>query len=179
MTARLKNCLEDAGVSPRRALSVGSLVLSPLQPLLGMVVKRLAADNPGILSRLHVHQRTKFIIDPVDFPFVLFLWPRTDALLLEARPRSPLPPHDARIAGKFLHLVRLIDSEEDGDAMFFSRDLTISGDTEAIVTLRNALDDIEGSLVDRVADLLGPPGRLALVVIRRLGGWEPRKEKMR
>jgi predicted lipid carrier protein YhbT len=51
--------------------------------------------------------------------------------------------------------------------MFFARSLIVSGDTEAVVSLRNAIDDIDGSLAASVADLFGPPGRMVLAVVRR------------
>ena len=152
-------------------------MLAPLQPLLRMIVMRVVSANPEILNRLGPHQMTRFVIDPVDLPFVLLLRPRSDEPVLEARTRLDVPVHDARICGKFLDLVRLIDAEDDGDAMFFLRDLTIFGDTEAVVTLRNAIDDIDGSLAERVADMLGLPSRMALAVIRRSGGWVHRTEQ--
>ena len=55
----------------------------------------------------------------------------------------------------------------DGDALFFARNLTITGNTEAVVCLRNALDDIDGSIAENVADMFGPPGRAALGTLRR------------
>ena len=64
-------------------------------------------------------------------------------------------------------LLELIDSEEDGDAAFFSRDLEVSGDTEAVVRLRNALDDMDGSIAEEAAALFGPPGRAILARLRR------------
>ena len=54
-----------------------------------------------------------------------------------------------------------------GDAAFFSRDLVISGNTEAVVSLRNALDDVEGSIAQDTADLFGPPGRMLLDALRQ------------
>lgn len=167
------------GSATQSRWSPQSLTLAPLQPLLQYIVGRVAAQSPEILERLGVHRGTRFLIDPVDLPFVLLLRPTPGDLVLRAYARSELPAHDARIAGKFMLLVRLVDCEEDGDAMFFSRGLTISGDTEAVVTLRNALDDVEGSIAARVADLLGPPGRAALAVMRRLGGWQHREDEER
>lgn len=61
----------------------------------------------------------------------------------------------------------MIDGEDDGDAMFFARDLVINGDTEAVVSLRNAIDDIDGSLATTVAGVFGLPGRVALTLLRR------------
>ena len=159
-------------------MSISKLLLAPLQPLLLRIVRNVASANPGILDRLGPHQQTRFIIDPIDLPFALFLRPDPANLRLEACTRSGLPSHDARIAGTFFQLVRMIDGEEDGDAMFFARDLTITGNTEAIVSLRNALDNLEGSLADQVADLFGRPGNLALSAIRNFGGWAPKGKEL-
>jgi len=62
-----------------------------------------------------------------------------------------------------------IDADLDGDALFFSRALVIEGNTEAVVSLRNALDDIDGSVAERVAAMFGPPGRATLAMLRRAG----------
>lgn len=53
---------------------------------------------------------------------------------------------------------------------FFSRDLIVEGDTEAVVCLRNALDDLDGSITDDVARFFGPPGRAGLSCLRRIRG---------
>ena len=85
------------------------------------------------------------------------------------RPRRALPAHVAHISGRFLDLLELIDADLDGDALFFSRALVIEGNTEAVVSLRNALDDIDGSVAERVAAMFGPPGRATLAMLRRAG----------
>jgi predicted lipid carrier protein YhbT len=59
----------------------------------------------------------------------------------------------------------MIDGSLDGDALFFSRDLRISGDTEAVVTLRNALDDLDGSVVDTVLRSFGPLSGIATLAL--------------
>lgn len=141
-----------------------------LQPILSRIVRKVAADEPSVFNRLGPHKTTRYLIDPVNMPFVLELRPDPDDLVLRACQRSAPPDHDARISGKFFDLLQLIDSDQDGDAMFFSRGLDIAGDTEAVVSLRNALDDLDGSLAARVADMFGPPGRLMLAALRRAGG---------
>ena len=78
---------------------------------------------------------------------------------------------DVERALKVLHggggVGELVDSEEDGDAAFFSRDLEVSGDTEAVVRLRNALDDVDGSIAEETAAMFGRPGRAILARLRR------------
>ena len=59
----------------------------------------------------------------------------------------------------------------------FPRDLAIEGDTEAVVALRNAIDDSELDLAAEAAELLGPlkpfldpPMRRLLPFAERLSG---------
>ncbi|MDA3888136.1 MAG: SCP2 sterol-binding domain-containing protein [Allgaiera sp.] len=138
-----------------------------VQPLLSRVARRIAARHPSLFARLGPHQTTDFLVDPVELPFALHLRPDPQALLFRAVPRDSAPRAGAVIRGPFLLLLELIDAEEDGDAAFFSRDLEISGDTEAVVRLRNALDDVDGSIAEETADMFGPAGRAILARLRR------------
>ena len=143
------------------------LPLFALQPLLRRIVKRIAADNPDMFGRLGPHYSARFVIDPVNLPFVLVLRPDPENLMLVACQRNRIPLHDAKISGSFLDLLMLVDGDLDGDALFFARNLAITGNTEAVVCLRNALDDIDDSIAENVADMFGPPGRAALAALRR------------
>jgi predicted lipid carrier protein YhbT len=144
------------------------LPLFLLQPLLSGIVHRVTSRHPELLQRLGPHRTSSFVIDPIDLPFQLHLKLDPANLLFRAYRRSETPPHDARIAASFLDLLRLVDCGRDGDAMFFSRDLAISGNTEAVVSLRNAIDDVDGSVAESAADMFGPPGRVVLYLLRRL-----------
>ncbi len=145
----------------------GMTPLFLLQPLLKRIVHRIGAANPSMFDRLGEHKHAFFLIDPVNLPFALVLHPDPVNLSLRAFPRKTAPPCDASISGKFLNLLQLVDGDQDGDALFFSRDLDIRGNTEAVVCLRNALDDVDGSIAQMVADMFGPPGRAILQAFRR------------
>lgn len=138
-----------------------------IQPLLNRTVRKIAAKHATLFDRLGPHRRTDYLIDPVELPFALHLRPDPDALIFRAVPRDRLPPVRATIRGRFMLLLQLMDADEDGDAAFFSRGLTITGDTEAVVRLRNALDDVDGSVAEDAAALFGPPGRAILHRLRR------------
>ena len=161
----------SATASPRPerpgARAAARLASAMVQPLLTRVVTRIAARHPSLFARLGPHQATDYIIDPTELPFALHLRPDPQALVLRAVPRDLAPQAGARICGRFLLLLELIDSEEDGDAAFFSRDLEVSGDTEAVVRLRNALDDVDGSIAEDTAAMFGAPGRAILARLRR------------
>ena len=137
-----------------------------LKPVLGHAVRAIARRYPEIFSRLGAHQDSRFVLDPLDLPFFFLLHPDPRKPLLEALPRRAVVAHDARIAGNLRCLMRLIDGDQDADAAFFSRTLTVTGNTEAVVALRNAIDDIDRPLAAAVADTFGPVGRAILALVR-------------
>ncbi len=156
--------------SPVRAPRIPFYVPLPfIQPALSRLALRIARQHPRLFSRLGRHCNKSFLINPVNLPFMLLLHPRPEAPLLRAHRRTAQPEHDACIAGSLLSLFDMIDGRLDGDALFFSRNLTIEGDVEAVVALRNALDDLDGSIADDLANAFGPAGRLALALLRRRG----------
>src|SRR5665647_845565 len=149
------------------------LPLPLLQPILSLIGTQVAKRQPDVFLRLGPHALKSFIIDPSDLPFVLVLKPRPEAPSLSAWRRSDAPYSHAHITGTFLNLFELIDGSLDGDALFFSRKLRVTGDTEAVVALRNALDDVDGGLVASVTRAFGPLSGLATMAVshfRALGG---------
>jgi O2-independent ubiquinone biosynthesis accessory factor UbiT len=158
--------------------NVPSLLLTPvplalLQPMFSRIASHVARARPELFARLGPHAGKRFLIDPIDLPFVLVLTPKPERPFLIAHRRYESPAHDAAIAGSFFNLLNMIDGSLDGDALFFSRALQVSGDTEAVVALRNALDDFEGSALDSVVSsfgLLAAPAKLALSLLRTTRG---------
>lgn len=136
-----------------------------LQPVLDAVFAVLMRRRPGLFERLSCLTEPVFLIDPVDLPLVF---------LLDADPAHPrltaARESDGRagavIRGPLLTLIDLLEGRLDGDALFFSRALSIEGDTEAVVALRNAVDDAG---IDLRGDLLASIGPLARPARHALG----------
>ena len=132
------------------------LPLLPLEFLLRGLILNAMAARPSFIVRLGAHANCTFVIDPTDCPF---------AFLLAFRNRPSLRPvrdlakerYGARIAAPLVVLMGMLDGTYDGDALFFSRDLVIEGDTEAVLALRNAIEDAE---LDPAA-VIGLPQSLA------------------
>lgn len=144
--------------------SIRVLPLMPLQLPLALLLRSMVARHPRIFERLGSHAGKRFGIEPTDLPFAFVLEPRPDAPSIVAVRHLPrdIP---VRIAGPLIGLLGLIDGSYDGDALFFSRDISIEGDIEAVVALRNAIDSEDVDLVADAAALLGPLapfGRLLL-----------------
>lgn len=149
-----------------------ALIRLPLPLLrlgLGAVARRLARLRPDLFARMGAHARKRFLIDPADLPLVFLMVPDTTAPQLSAYAREDCPAHDGAISGRFLDLLDLIDGEQDGDALFFNRVLSVTGDVEAVVAMRNALDDFDGDLVREILGVFGPlagAGAAALSFLR-------------
>jgi predicted lipid carrier protein YhbT len=135
---------------------MSSLALLPMQLVLDRIVRGVAVRQPSLFARLGRHCHSIYLIDPVNLPVVLVLKPDPQAPELRVAWRGSAPRSDCRIAGSFLTLLALIDGRRDGDALFFSRDLTVEGDIDAVVTLRNALDDLDTTLVQDIIAASGP-----------------------
>jgi len=141
------------------ALLANATSVLPLQPL-QMVLRRLLANamaaRPSFAARLGEYAGRSFAVDPVDCPFVFLIKPEQARMDLQVVRRADAAGCDARIAAPLLVLLGLIDGSYDGDALFFSRDLVIEGDTGAVLALRNAIENAE---LDP-ATVLGLPKRL-------------------
>jgi O2-independent ubiquinone biosynthesis accessory factor UbiT len=137
------------------ARTLQPLPLGPLQLPLALVLRSVVARHPNIFERLGEHAQKRFGLVPTDLPFsfVLAPHPKTPSLIAVRSLPAGIP---VRIAGPLLALVGMIDGSYDGDALFFSRDLVVEGDVEAVLALRNAIDDAGVDLVADTAALFGP-----------------------
>ena len=136
------------------------LPLTPLEWGVAASLTRVFAQHTGMFDRLGDNAFKRYGIEPTDLPFAFILTPDPAGPRIEAL-RS-LKGHDvaARIAGPFLVLLDMVRGRLDGDALFFSRDIVVEGDMEAVVALRNALDAEAVDIVVETAHAFGPASGL-------------------
>lgn len=131
--------------------------LVPVSFALTRLTRNMATSHASMYRRLGDHAHKRFLLDPTDLPIVLCLEPKG------GHPRVTISRHmpqaDARIAGPLAALLGLVHGAYDGDALFFSRDLVIEGDTAAALALRNAVDDAEIDIAGEIETLSGPFAR--------------------
>ncbi|MDX8535619.1 SCP2 sterol-binding domain-containing protein [Mesorhizobium sp. VK25A] len=132
----------------------------PLGPLLTLSLRSLARRRPGLFERLGESRSACFGIDPVDLAFAFCVVPDGQRSSVRVVSKDEAARSDVQVKGPLLTLLGLLDGTLDGDAMFFSRVISISGRTEAVLALRNTIEDAEL----RPADLLGLHGILARCV---------------
>jgi len=126
---------------PIIAKAAGLLPLLPLEVISRRLMANAMAARPSFATRLGAYLGRTFAIDPVDCPFVFVIRPEEGRTNLSVVRCSE--GHDARIAAPLVVLLGMVDGTYDGDALFFSRDLFIEGDTEAVLALRNAIENAE------------------------------------
>ena len=139
--------LPNSTISTMAPLLAPMRPLLPLQPLLALIVYRIEKRHSGIFERLGAHAAKRFEIDPTDLPFAFVLEPTPPRPAITAVRTLPARL-DVRISGPLAGLIGLVDGDFDGDALFFSPDLHIEGDIEAVLALRNAIDGAQIDLVD-------------------------------
>ncbi len=156
---------------PRLAgLALRPVPLFAVQPVLNRLVRDISSRRPELFERLGPHIHTNFVIDVEELPFVLRLLPDPENPSLTAHRRSENIASGASISGPFMTLFAIMDGDEDSDALFFARDVEVGGNTEAAVCLRNALDDLEGSVIDDILEIGGPlyaPLKMMLTHLRK------------
>ncbi|WP_183489613.1 ubiquinone anaerobic biosynthesis accessory factor UbiT [Martelella radicis] len=119
-----------------------------------MLLQRLVRRHPGLFERLGEHRSKRYAFRPIDLPFVFVVSPADEEVTVLRGDAAD--GADASVEGPFFMLLALMEGRLDGDALFFSRDLAISGDMEAMLALRNALDDCEIDLPTDLSTLAGP-----------------------
>lgn len=153
--------------------ATGFLPLLPLEVIARRLLSNAMAARPSFATRLGEYAGRTFTIDPVDCPFVFLIRPENGRTELKVVRRA-LAHGDARIAAPLVVLIGMIDGTYDGDALFFSRDLMIEGDTEAVLALRNAIENAEldpSTVLGLPKSLQGPVNRgtrMLFVQLRRL-----------
>ena len=139
---------------------LGVLPLAPLSLASAQLARSLGRRHPSLFKRLGDQANKVFLIDPTDLPIAFRLSPNSGDPRLDVVRSSDASPWDARIAGPLAALLGLVHGAFDGDALFFSRDLIIEGDTEAVLALRNAIDNEEIDMASEITALFGPLERL-------------------
>ncbi len=146
---------------PFSPILMGGLLLRAVppelvQPVAERLARRLQDRHPDIFERLAPLGPRVFAIDVTDLPWLFVLSVADGEGHVEVRAKSDETNADSTIHAPLKVLFGLLDGSIDGDAMFFTRDLTYEGDTEAVVALRNALDGADVDFIADIASAFGP-----------------------
>lgn len=139
---------------PALAAPLHAIPLPLIEQATRLMFFRLLKQHPGLFDRLDRHKAKRYAFLPDDLPLGFLVEPARSAITVFRKPERP--ETDATVEGPLFLLLVLLEGRCDADALFFSRDLSVSGDMEAMLALRNALDDCDLDLPRDLAALAGP-----------------------
>ena len=152
-------------LSPVLLAGMAAAPLPPaaFQPLVGRAFRAAWRRHPEIFERLEALGDRSLLIEPLDLPFCFLLRANERPPVLDVRRAGQVEERDvaATIRGPLLRLLELAEGRADGDALFFSRDIAVAGETEVVVALRNALDGAELDILEVLCLACGPLAPLA------------------
>lgn len=125
------------------------LPLGPVEIMANAALRRVLQHHARLFDRLGAHSAKTFAFVPDDLPFAFVVNPAQRRIAVR-RPQRLLRA-DVRIGGPIATLLALAEGRLDGDAEFFARGLTVDGDMEAALALRNAMDDCRIDLPNDLA----------------------------
>ena len=119
-----------------------------------LALDMILARHPTLFDRLGEYASRRYLFTPTDLPLAFTIVPADKSIRVQ-RP-GPDAKGDAAISGPIVTLLALAEGRVDGDALFFSRDIVITGDTAAVVTLRNLLERDAVDVFATATGLFGP-----------------------
>ncbi|MGH6762599.1 MAG: ubiquinone anaerobic biosynthesis accessory factor UbiT [Phyllobacterium sp.] len=155
-------------IPPALAVPAQLVPLAMVQRATSLVFSQVMRQHPTLFERLGEHVGKRFGFVPSDLPFAFLITPEKNSIGVVRKGQKI--QMDAGIEGPFVLLLAVLEGKLDADALFFSRDIMVTGDMEAMLALRNALDDCN---VDLPTDLgastgaFGPAVRSVAEFIRR------------
>ena len=141
-------------LSPFLAAAIDRTPLFLIQQLTTLMFRRLLFRHPRLFDRLGEYRTKHFAFVLTDFPLAFSVHPATPSITASREP--PADGVDSCVKGPLFGLLALLEGCCDADALFFSRDLAVTGDMEAMLAMRNALDDTSIDLPTDLSALAGP-----------------------
>lgn len=136
---------------------------------LAALINQQLAAQPAVLSALKPLVGSCIAVEVEDWPLTTYVVVQATGIALET---CYLDPPTTRVAGRLLDLLSLAYHRGDAAALFDVK-LTISGNTEALTTLRDALSglaiDWEAALATSLGPLYHPVVAKALCWIKKQG----------
>ena len=134
--------------------AIDHVPLGVVQRLVEAIFHRALQQHPDLFDRLGPQAQKSFRFTPADLNLSFVIHPANRTI--RSYRKQDAPEVAAAVSGPLLTLLALLEGRVDGDAVFFSRSLTVTGDMEAMLALRNALDDCGFDLPSDLSGLAGP-----------------------
>lgn len=150
-------------IPPLLTRPLNAVPLVVIERVCRLMFRRIGLAHPGLFERLGEHKAKRFAFLPTDLPLAFIVEPASDTIFVSRKATDVIA--DAVTEAPLFMLLALMEGRCDADALFFSRDLSVTGDMEAMLAMRNALDASSIDLSKDLARLAGPFAPMAGQVI--------------
>lgn len=161
-------------IPPVLTLPLNLIPIPVIDRICRLMLKRIGAAHPGLFERLGEHKTKRFAFLPTDLPLAFVVEPDSEKISVSRKGTDITA--DAVTEAPLFMLLALMEGRCDADALFFSRDLSVTGDMEAMLAMRNALDASSIDLQKDLARLAGPFAPMARKVIGEIRSRALREE---
>ncbi|MBP2557344.1 putative lipid carrier protein YhbT [Neorhizobium galegae] len=141
------------------AIPLNYMPLAAIERAAGLLFERVLKEHPDLFERLSAYMAKRFAFLPGDLPLAFIVEPAGPSIRVMRKP-AMRDLGDASVEGPLFLLLALLEGRCDADALFFSRDLSVTGDMEAMLGMRDALDGADIDLPRDLSRLAGPLARL-------------------
>lgn len=123
--------------------------MSVVQIIIDKVNAILLKNHPSMLARMAEYTPALIKVVPIDLPLTLLITLNKDNLTIKINKNNDIAA-DATLSSTLKIFMQMLEGKTDGDALFFSRQLIIEGNTELIVAFRNVLEAENINLQDEI-----------------------------
>lgn len=150
------------------ALFIAQLPIPLLKGLAHAAASLIDRYHPGLGERLAEAEGSRFHFQLVDCPFDGSICVENGRLQIDVLSKEAQASADVVVKGRLEALLDLMQGRYDGDALFFTREIETRGDTGALLSLRNALENEEIDLVLLASRASGPFAPLVRALVSHL-----------
>ena len=146
-------------------LSANMLIGMLLQPIIPKIIVQKAIDSltayftkihPGVVDRMSDYAPARIVLNPTDMPFYFLAeFTKSNFHILYIENDDIDLQEITTISATFDFFLKMLERQSDGDALFFSRQLMIEGDTTIVVALRNILEAENVNINDDINETFG------------------------
>lgn len=131
-------------------------IVAPADIILGRLVATLSDWHPDFIRRLQDNRPAVLLVTPTDLPFRFLVMTGPAGLSLRLVLPGETVQAATQVSAPLDTLTALAECRMDADAIFFDRTLTIDGDIEPVLTIRNAIESESIQIARTVAAAFGP-----------------------
>ncbi len=127
-----------------------------LQTGINKLTKLFLQQHPKVITKMAEFSPARLVLVPADMPFCFFVEFTKDSLQINIIDSNAYSGSNLTIVTASLEVfIKMLEGDLDGDALFFSRQLMVEGDTTIVVALRNILEAESVNIKKDVNETLG------------------------